>query len=112
MKTIAERIKKYREAVPLSQSGLSKITGLTPAAISQFESGEREPSLDSLKKLAEGLKVSVGYLVGEEDDKEFLNDPELVAMFRKATELKQDDKKKLQDLFRVFLQWDKSKSKK
>ncbi|MFA5168256.1 MAG: helix-turn-helix transcriptional regulator [Candidatus Omnitrophota bacterium] len=112
MKTIAERIKQYREALPLSQSEFSKKTGLTPAAISQFESGEREPSLDSLRKLAEGLNVPVGYLVGEEADKEFLDEPELVAMFREMKKLKQEDKKKLQDLYKVFLQWDKDKSKK
>ena len=95
MKTIADRIKQYREALHLSQGEFSKKTGLTPAAISQFESGEREPSLESLKKLADGLNVPVGYLVGEESDKEFLEDPELVAMFRGMQKLKPEDKKKL-----------------
>jgi transcriptional regulator with XRE-family HTH domain len=46
-----------------SQADLAKITGLTPAAISQFLSGERDPSLSSLIKLAQAFQVKIDDLI-------------------------------------------------
>lgn len=112
MESLAKRITKYREALQLSKSELAEKAVLTPAAISQFESGEREPSLESLKKLAEALEVKVSHLVGEESDTDFQDDPELSAMFRGAKKLNPENKKKLQDMYQVFLKWSNEKPKK
>jgi len=114
MKKIADRIKEYREASNLTKSALAEQTGLTPSAITQFENGDREPSLESIKKLAKTLNVSVSRLVGEEVDNNFKNEPELMAMFReiKKRKLKPEDKKALQGVLNVFLKWKDTKPKK
>ena len=62
----AERLKQIRDSKGLSQSGLAKKTGLMPAAISHFETGERRPSLDNLIKLVDALAVSSDYLLGRD----------------------------------------------
>ena len=63
---LADSLKRIRKSKRLSQSGLAKRTGLMPAAISHFETGERRPSLENLLKLADALAVSVDYLLGRE----------------------------------------------
>jgi len=48
----------------LTQAQLGKRSGIAPASISHFETGQRTPSLDSLVKLADALAVSVDVLLG------------------------------------------------
>lgn len=61
---IGERIRTARTGQGLTQSALARKAELTPAAIWQMESGQREPSAGSLRKLAEALEVSADYLLG------------------------------------------------
>ena len=51
----------------MSQADLADKTGLQPAAVSHFETGQRSPSFENLKKLADALSISVDYLLGRID---------------------------------------------
>ena len=44
-----------RKEQNMTQSELAKVTGINQADISKLENGNRNPSLNMLKKLAEGL---------------------------------------------------------
>lgn len=44
-----------RKSLNLTQKELSERTGITQADISRIETGTRNPSLDMLKRLAEGM---------------------------------------------------------
>ncbi len=44
-----------RKEQNMTQSDLAKVTGINQADISKLENGNRNPSLNMLKKLAEGL---------------------------------------------------------
>ncbi len=59
-----DQLKAAREQRGLSQTELAKLTGLQPSAISHFETGNRSPSFDNLKRLANALGVSIDYLLG------------------------------------------------
>ncbi len=61
---VANRIKNQRTKLRITQTELARAARLTPAAISQFESGARKPSFDALSKLAKALKVTTDYLLG------------------------------------------------
>ncbi|KTE89576.1 XRE family transcriptional regulator [Desulfitobacterium hafniense] len=50
----------------LSTSRLSKLSGLSQSFIFRIESGEKQPTLETLRKLAQGLGISLGELLGEE----------------------------------------------
>lgn len=63
---IGKRIAELREQQGLSQSGLARALNYSQSAISQIESGERNPSYDTLRQIAKALKVSVPHLVGAE----------------------------------------------
>ncbi|MDA2808011.1 helix-turn-helix domain-containing protein [Nocardiopsis suaedae] len=51
------RLRTARELARLSQAQLARMAGLTPAAISQFESGAARPSPETVGVLAESLEV-------------------------------------------------------
>jgi transcriptional regulator with XRE-family HTH domain len=57
METVGDIIKKYREANGLTLSGLANMIGLTPGGLSHFETGRRKPNQETLKKIANILKI-------------------------------------------------------
>lgn len=67
IKTIAFRqnMKSIREFLGMTQSDLSRRSGLTVPAISQIEDGKREPSLRSVIKILDGLGVSFERMIGK-----------------------------------------------
>ena len=48
-----------REKQKLSQRQLSERTGITQADISRIESGEANPTLETIKRIADGLGMSL-----------------------------------------------------
>ena len=48
-----------RKEQNMTQSDLAKVTGINQADISKLENGNRNPSLNMLKKLAEGLGMQL-----------------------------------------------------
>ena len=61
-------IKKLRSENDLSAKDVAKRLGLTTNIVYEWEHQRCEPSLDSLVKLSQIFEVSVGYLIGVEDD--------------------------------------------
>ena len=68
--TFKKRLRSAREERGLSQGDLAKKTGLQPAAISHFETGQRSPSFENLQKLSDALNVSIDYLLGRIDEEQ------------------------------------------
>jgi len=69
MGMFADRLKKLREDRKISQrTPLARETGLSPAIISRYESGERTPTEDVIYKIARYFNVSADYLLGLTDD--------------------------------------------
>jgi transcriptional regulator with XRE-family HTH domain len=64
--TFNERVKRLRELAGLSQAELARRSGLNRAVISMLESGARtNVTIESARKLARGLGVTMDYLVGD-----------------------------------------------
>lgn len=61
------RIKELRIKHGLSQGDLAKITGLTRQAISNYERGDREPKMETWRKIADCFNVSIPSARGEID---------------------------------------------
>ena len=56
---IMRAIVEGRDERELTQKQLAEVTGITQADISRFENGTGNPSLRTLKRLAEGLGMSL-----------------------------------------------------
>lgn len=61
---LANNIKKLREAKGLSQEKLARLADVANNTLIKMESGEnKNPTLDTLKKVAKALDVSVDNLI-------------------------------------------------
>ena len=64
MSNIAKNLRKMREAEGLSQEKLARMTDVSNNTIIKIESGKNQnPTLDTLKKIAKALGVSVDELI-------------------------------------------------
>lgn len=60
-------LKELRTQRGLTQSALSKRSGIRQGFISEIEAGKKEPSLETAYRLAQALDVELGELVRRED---------------------------------------------
>ncbi len=60
---IGQNLKKYREIKSVTQEELSRICGLHRNYIGSVEKGERNISLKSLEKVAQGLNIRIERLL-------------------------------------------------
>jgi len=63
---LSEKIKKLRTRRNLQQKDLISYLKIAKSTYSQYESGDRVPSIDIIKKLAEFYNVSLDYLLDYE----------------------------------------------
>ena len=72
--TIQERLKHLRENKGKSQKEIAKVLGTTAQHYGKYELGLTEIPLDRAVKLAEYYKVSLDYLAGRTEIKQFADD--------------------------------------
>lgn len=63
---IGENIKKIRKEKQITQAQLATNAGLSEISIRKYESGERKPKLETIKKLASGLSVYIADILGDD----------------------------------------------
>ena len=95
------RIKELREEKNISQLELAKKLNLTQQSISLYEKGDREPSIDVLKSIANFFNVSLDYLLGKSDIRNYDEDEkEFLFAFHKETEGMTDEE--IKDALRFY----------
>ena len=62
------RIKELRKSRHITQLKMALDLNMTQNTISRYESGEREPGIVELIRIADYFHVSIDYLVGRPDD--------------------------------------------
>lgn len=63
---IGQRLKSIRTQLNLSQRQLARQSGVANATISQVEAGKLNPTVGMLKKVLDGIPVSLGEFFGDE----------------------------------------------
>lgn len=66
--TIPSKLAQLRKEKGLSQQALADAIGLHINQIKRYESGASQPSLEALKKISRALRVSIDYLVFENEE--------------------------------------------
>ena len=67
MDSLGEKLKELREEKELSQMKLSKLIGITQAAIARYELNITEPKASDIKKFCLFFGITSDYLIGLED---------------------------------------------
>lgn len=62
-----KRLKAARIAKGVTQAELAQRIGVTTQAISSFEKGTKAPKMETVKRIAEALGISVAELYGRMD---------------------------------------------
>lgn len=60
---LGKRISHLRGERQLTQGELARIIGVTRAALSHYENDRRQPTYDTLRKIAQYFSVSVDYVM-------------------------------------------------
>ncbi|MDY3361222.1 MAG: helix-turn-helix domain-containing protein [Clostridium celatum] len=64
-------LKTLREQKNITQLELANILGVTTRTIQNYESGKREPNIETLEKLSNYFEVQIDYLIGRSTYKRF-----------------------------------------
>ena len=62
--TFGEKLRGLRVARGLSQKAVAEHLGISMMAYAHYELNDREPSLDTLRRLCDFFDVSADYLIG------------------------------------------------
>lgn len=86
--TVGEMIKDLRKKAGLTQSELAKKMNVSASHISQYECGQRNPSINQLKKFADALNVTLDNFIvcriDEIKENSEKADPDIVRQFSQA----------------------------
>ncbi len=63
--TFGQKVSFCRKEKKLSQAELGKLSGISGDIIGKYERDEMKPAIDTAKKLADSLSVSLDYLAGD-----------------------------------------------
>lgn len=61
---LGQRIKGLREKEKISREALAEKIGVSYWSLSKYETGDREPDIETLQKIANFFEVSLDYLTG------------------------------------------------
>lgn len=65
--SFGERLRNIRKDMGLTQDEFAKMLGTSKQILSRYELEQRSPKIDQVRKYAEKLKVSVDYLLGDNE---------------------------------------------
>lgn len=97
-----ENLKEARIRSGLSQKEVSENIGVAKSTYSLYESGNREPNVNTIKKIADTLNVSADTLLGIEDE------PNTVAAHFDGSEFTEEQLNRIRQ-FAEFIKQDESK---
>ncbi len=87
--TVAQNIRKAREAKGFTQEEAAARCGISLSILKKYESGANLPTADKIANLASGLGVSADEIIFETDQRSV--PAELVALFKEITRLPEQD---------------------
>lgn len=103
-RTIGRRLRELRTERGLTQRAVAARAGIDSTRMSKYETGEHEPPLKTLLKLAQVLDAPLDSLVREPlAGPAGLEDPRLIERFRQVEALEQRDREAAADLLDILL---------
>lgn len=96
MNTVGEKIKEILKKTGRTQVDICESTGIKPAAMSKYLSGEKMPRTEILMKIAGALNVSLYTLLGKDNsDASTFEICKSALLARSGNQLTEEEKKEL-----------------
>jgi len=109
MQSFGKKLRECREAKKISQNELAKLIEAHHSIIGKYERDEVKPSIDVVVKIANKLNTTVGYLLGENEDNNALQDPLMLKRLNEINNLPSREKDALLLTLDAFLRDFKTK---
>ena len=93
MASFGKKLSECRKAKRLTQQEVAKQLNTVHTVIGRYERDEMKPSIDVIKKLANILNTTVGYLLGETEDLNLFKDPDMLKRMNDINNLPDEEKK-------------------
>lgn len=106
IEALGNRLKELRKAADLSQTAIAEKINVSYSQYGRYEIKGVQPPADTLNKLAEVLNTTVDFLLnGNADEKAqtALNDTELLAQFKEAEKLPENEKTVVLKMIRGYI---------
>ncbi|MEX1029581.1 MAG: helix-turn-helix transcriptional regulator [Paenibacillaceae bacterium] len=104
---IAVRLAELRKNNNWSMQYLANRIGMAKSTYAGYESGYRQPSLDTLQKMAEIFNVSTDYLLGKAEGdlvSEEMADPTLGLWFKELLDAPEERREELRKIWEIIKQ--------
>ncbi len=109
MQSFGKKLRECREVKKISQNELAKLIEAHHSIIGKYERDEVKPSIDVVVKIANSLQTTVGYLLGETEDNNALQDPLMLKRLNEINNLPNREKEALLLTLDAFLRDFKTK---
>lgn len=107
MESFGKKLRECTEIKDFSQAELSRQLGVHHSIIGKYERDEVKPTIDVVKKIAQVLDTTVGYLLGETKQQNVLKDPKMLKRITDIESLPNKEKECLlltiDNFFFIFL---------
>lgn len=90
--SFGKKLRECRDAKSISQNEFSKLIEVHHSIIGKYERDEVKPSIDVVKKIADALDTTVGYLLGEAKNTSVLKDQAMLKRINDINNLPAQDK--------------------
>jgi Predicted transcriptional regulators len=92
----SKRLSSLRKNRKLTQQKMADIAGIHVSQIKRYESGETQPSLEVLRKIAVALNISADMLLFDESERELPDDLKL--KFEAVSKMSEANRKTIQSV--------------
>jgi len=103
MQSFGKKLRECREAKKISQNEFAKLIDAHHSIIGKYERDEVKPSIDVVVKIANTLNTTVGYLLGENENNNALQDPLMLKRINEIDNLPNKEKEALLLTLDAFL---------
>lgn len=86
--SVGNKIKQYREYKKMTQNDIADILEVSAATVSKYESDSLEPSIESIKRLAELFEISIDELLTDKEEKFDISKVNVLDILREQKEMK------------------------
>lgn len=113
--SLPARLIQLRKDKGLTQQAMAEAIGIHVNSLKKYESGQTQPSLEVIKKIATALHISTDFLLFEEHERG-PND-ELVLQFEAISELSSDEQRIVKEVLDSLIikyqarRWDSARSR-
>jgi len=102
MKQFGQRLQALRIERSMTQEDFGKLLNVTQSTIAYYESGKKQPSLETIRFIADYFNVTIDYLLGRVD---YRNSQSKIPASQKAvpsSKLPTDAQKSIEDFIRYI----------